>query len=187
MAYRTALKSLCVGLSCVGLILPTSVLEAAPPLAVPVRRDVRGHAPLPSQRLAGDVSLDSAGYLHGLVVDGHGVPVADQAVVLGQTGRQFAHVRTGAAGRFRVGPVRGGTYLLSSGGHGRLVRAWAPHTAPPAAAKTVLVVAGDEVVRGQMPLEEFFASDAVIVCGLVAAMIAVPIAVSTSKSKPRSP
>ncbi len=51
------------------------------------------------------------------------------------------------------------------------------------------MVVGSEVVRGQMPLEDFFASDAVIITGLVAAMIAIPIAVHNSggKDKPASP
>jgi hypothetical protein len=36
-------------------------------------------------------------------------------------------------------------------------------------------------------LEEFFASDTVIVCAMVAAMIAIPVAVHNSKCAPRSP
>ena len=73
------------------------------------------------------------------------------------------------------------------GGHGRLVRAWAAQTAPPAARNIALVVAGGDVVRGQMPFEQFFASDAVIVCGMVAAMIALPVALNNSDSGPHSP
>ena len=183
MAHRATWKTLCIGLSCIGLILPTSILEAAPPVATAIRPEV----PLRPQRLAGDVALDSAGYMHGRVIGGQGLPVADQAVVLGQMGREVAQTRTDATGRFRVGPLRGGTYHLSVGGHGRLVRAWAAQTAPPAARNVALVVARGDVVRGQMPLEEFFASDAVIVCGMVAAIIAVPIALHNSDSGPRSP
>ena len=60
---------------------------------------------------------------------------------------------------------------------------------PPAARPLALMVVGSEVVRGQMPLEDFFASDAVIITGLAAAMIAIPIAVHNSggKDKPASP
>lgn len=188
MDYVRVLKGLCVGLSAVGLLLPTSVLEAAPPRAVEAL-PLPPHQPGPSvdgpSTLVNDVELDATGAMHGRVVDVQGVPVADTEVVVRQPGRELSRIRTDAMGRFRIGPLRGGMYQLSVGEHGRVVRAWAAATAPPAAGKTTLIVVGGQVVRGQMPLENFFSSDAVIIAGLVAAMIILPIAIGGSK--PHSP
>lgn len=172
------LKALCVGLSCIGLILPTSVLEAA---TLPAAATTPRAAPQPA-KLASDVELDAVGSMHGLVVDVEGVPAAGRTVVLHQMDRKLASTHTDALGRFRIGQLRGGTYRLSVGGHGRIIRAWSANTAPPAGEKVALIVVGGDVVRGQMPLECFFASDAVIIVGLVAAMIAIPIAVHNSGS-----
>ena len=170
------LKTLCVGLSCIGLVLPASALEAASPVAAASRREA---APQP-RKLAADVELDPAGGMHGLVVNAHGLPVAGVPVVLGHMGCEAARTHTDAAGRFYVGRLRGGTYQLAVGEQGRLLRVWAAHTAPPASSHVARIVVGDDVVRGQMPLEDFFDSDAVIICGMVAAMIAIPIAVHNS-------
>jgi hypothetical protein len=48
-----------------------------------------------------------------------------------------------------------------------------------------MIVLDDDLVRGQMPLKDFSASDTVILCAFAAALIAVPIAVS--HSGPKSP
>jgi len=186
MADRATWRTLCIGLSCLGWILPTSILEAAPPPATAIRPEAPPAPPRPQPRV-GDVALDAAGCLLGRVIDRQGLPVADRPVALGRMGRPIARSRTDASGRFRVGPLRGGTYHVSVGGRGVLVRAWVARTAPPAARDVALVVVGGDVVRGQMPLEEFFASDAVVVCGMVAAVIAIPIALNSSHSGPCSP
>ena len=68
-----------------------------------------------------------------------------------------------------------------------LIRAWAARTAPPSSNRAALIVIGDDAVRGQMPLKDFFASDAVIIGALVVALIAVPIAVACRDSEPKSP
>jgi hypothetical protein len=136
--------------------------------------------PAQARKLAGDVKLDAAGCMHGLVLSGEGVPVADVRVVLRHLGHEVARTRTNGAGRFRIGPLRGGMYQLSAAGHGRLVRAWAATTAPPGGKDLALIVTGGDVARGQMPLQELFASDAVIVCGLLALMVALPLALHDS-------
>jgi hypothetical protein len=177
MAHRAKGKVVFVGLTCLGLILPPSALEAAR----------RGKSPQ-SRRPGDDVALDSAGYLHGRAVDLQGRPLADQPVVLGRAGRRLAPCRTDGAGRFRVGPLRGGPYSLSAGGQARLVRVWPGPTAPPSAAEVALVVAQGDVVRGQMPMEQFLASDAVIIGAMIAAAITLPIVMhNSSDSRPHSP
>jgi len=173
------LKVLCVGLSGIGLILPTSSLEAA---TLPAAAKTPRRAPQPVT-LASDVELDADGSMYGLVVDVEGVPAAGRPVVLHQLHRELANTRTDALGRFRISHLHGGTYRLSVDGHGRMIRAWSANTAPPAAKNVALLVLGGEVIRGQMTLEEFCASDAVIIVGLVAAMIAIPIAVHNRGSR----
>lgn len=179
MNCNRMLKSLCVGLSYIGLVLHTSALEAA---TLSAAANTPRRAPQPA-RLASDVELDADGSMHGLVVDVEGVPAAGRSVVLHQMDRELANTRTNALGRFRISRLRGGTYRLSVDGHGRMIRAWSANTAPPSAKSVALLVLGGEVVRGQMTLEEFCACDGVIIVGLVAAMIAVPIVVHNSGSR----
>ena len=176
MDHFRVLRIVAVCLSCVGIVSPASAFETATPRATAAAPT----PPVPMRKPAGDVELDAAGCLHGLVFGAEGLPVADVPVVLGHLGHEVARTRTDAVGRFRIGPLRGGTYQLSAAGHGRLVRVWAATTAPPGGRNVALITIGGDVVRGQMPLEEFFASDAVIICAMVAALIAVPIAVHNS-------
>lgn len=185
MDILRVVKVSCIGLSLMGLILPVSPLQAAPPGAAAIPRQL---APKPTEAV-GDVQLDTGGRLHGLVVNIRGIPIARATVSVQQLGRELAGTESDALGRFSVSGLRGGMYQLVVGSHGRLVRAWAAETAPPAASQFALIIVGPDVVRGQLPAEEFFASDAVVVCGLVAAMIAIPIAVNNSHGSkaPASP
>jgi len=184
MDLLRVLKVWCVGLSCLGMILPASLLEAAPAAAAKTSRQPAGHR----AEMVSDLELDASGRLHGLVVNVEGVPVGHAVVSVRQMNAEVASTKSDALGRFSIGQLRGGTYQLTVGNQGRLVRAWAANTAPPAAKGFVLIIVGGDVIRGQMPLEEFFASDAVVVVGLVAAMIAIPIVVNNSHdSAPSSP
>lgn len=182
-----------VGLSSLGLILPIEILNAAPPVPAPSAQSAQPARPAargvtPKAKSVSDVKLDDAGYLHGMVVDLQGTPVANATVVVSQGKRDLAQVRTDGQGQFRAGPIARGSYLLKSRGQSRAVRAWTPQMAPPSAGRLALLITGSEIVRGQMPLEHFFASDAFIITGLVAAMIAIPIVVHNSGSKtPASP
>jgi hypothetical protein len=185
MNFVRIFTAFAVGLSSLGLILPEPILNAAPPAPTP------SPTPSPVQPPAksiSDVKLDAAGYLHGMVVDLQGTPIANARVVVAQGKQDLGEVRTDSMGRFSAGPLGRGDYLMKSGGQSRAVRAWTPKMAPPAAKQVALLVTGDELIRGQMPLEDFFASDAFIITGLVAALIAIPIAVHNSGSKtPASP
>ena len=51
------------------------------------------------------------------------------------------------------------------------------------------MVVGNELVRGQMPLEDFCSSDAFVITGLVGAVIAIPIILHNqdSDSQPSTP
>jgi hypothetical protein len=178
------LTAFAVGLSSLGLILPIEILNAAPPVPTPSA----AHVVKPKAEPVSDVKLDGAGYLHGMVVDLQGQPLANATVIVSQGKRDLAKIRTDGQGRFSAGPMARGSYLLKSRGQSRAVRAWMPQMAPPSAGQLAVLITGPDIVRGQMPLEDFFASDAFIITGLVAAMIAIPIAIHNSGSKePASP
>ncbi len=178
MKSLRVLKTPVVLVVCLGLVLPMPEAWGAD-----VHR-AAGRSPLEVT----DVALDAGGGLQGVVVDVHGAPQPAARVVLLQQKREIGQVQADQLGRFRLPALRGGVYSLQSGGQVRFVRAWTPRTAPPNAKSTALIITGDGVVRGQMPLEQFFASDAVVIAGLVAALIAIPIIVSNQgSSTPASP
>jgi len=180
MTVLQGMRSFAIGLACAGMIWPAGVIEAAPPTAP-------GQSKGPPQAtVVQDVGLDGSGQLRGMVVNPSGTPIAHAVVVVQSGDREVGRAETDGLGRFAVGPLHGGTYQLKVGGQGRLVRLWAANTAPPAAKNMVLVVLGGNLVRGQMPLEDFFESDTFVVVCLVAAMITIPIAVHKS-GRPASP
>ena len=168
----------CVVLPCIGLILSGSALQGAP--------IARGA--LPDAPWVHDVELDADGSLHGVVVNLQGVPIAEAALVVSNTRRVVARSKTDALGRFVIDGLRSGTYQVTANHCTCRLRLWPTGTAPPKTKRFAAIVLGDEVVRGQMPLASFFASDAVIVTGMVAAVIAIPTAVHQSNQRsPTSP
>jgi len=172
------LARVCVVLASLGLILPGSVLQAAQPPGGTISHTDS----------AGDVELDPEGVLHGVVVNVEGIPVARIPVLVHHAAGEVTAVETDAMGRFSVAGLSGGTYRLSAGGLTREFRTWAAGTAPPRCRRIAAIVVGGDVVRGQMPLGDFFRSDAFVLTALVSAAIAIPIAVHHSKSRaPSSP
>jgi hypothetical protein len=181
MHYLPTLPAAAVLLSCLGWTVPAPYAVAAGGSCTPAG-EIAANQPPP----VSDVQLDAGGTLRGLVLNLEGVPVADLPVLIRQGDRQLALTHTDLMGRFSAGQLRGGTYQVTVGGRSKLLRAWAEGTAPPSAKPLALVVVGSNVVRGHMPAQQFFASDQVIIAGLVAAVIAIPIAVHSS-STPASP
>ncbi len=132
-----------------------------------------------------DVCLDARGRLHGVVVNGQGQAQVAATVTLGRTDRPGPRqsLRTGGEGQFCFEDVKAGTYQLETSEGVCLCRLWTSTAAPPAAAKSLLVVNDAQITRGQRPIGELFRSDAVLMATVVAAAIAIPIAVHKSKSK----
>lgn len=178
MSWSRPLKLVSVGLTCIGVILPGSVLEGAQPAS----RTSRG------MPLVSDLELGPKGSLRGFVVNVHGVPIARAPVVVRNADREVARTSTDLLGQFSVDGLRGGIYQVGTGRYARQFRTWVARTAPPRAKQIALIVVGGDVVRGQMPLEDFFASDAFIITGMVGAMIAIPVVVHQSNQRrPSSP
>ena len=172
-------RATAVILGCLGLILPTPALQAAQPVAAATPRQAEP---------VDDVALDTGGLLTGQVVDRQGVPLAEVTIAVHQLDQELARGSTDATGHFRVCGLQSGVYQVRVGRDARLLRAWTAHTAPPGARTAVLIVTDTNLIRAQMPAKDFFCSDCLLITGLIAAAIAIPIAVHNSKSsEPSSP
>lgn len=142
-----------------------------------------------------DVALDRQRGFTGQVVDVAGKPAAQKTVTL-LNGKRQLQATTDAQGEFRIADVRGGAYLVRVGNQWKQVRAWAPGTAPPGANDGLMMVHGDQVVRGQAycgspvgcgsPVSAGFAgmrealSHPLVIGGIIAAAIAIPVAIHNS-------
>jgi hypothetical protein len=95
-----------------------------------------------------DVALQPGGRLTGQVYDSSGSPAANVEVALLHYVNWPQMTVSDAEGRFSFENLSGGSYQIVADGKGSTIRAWAPNTAPPSARPDVLVVLGDQVVRG---------------------------------------
>ena len=173
------LKAAAAGMACLGMLLPAPVLRAA---------DTTDSAPAGPQQAptAIDVALGEGGTLRGQIVDAQGNAVPQAAVSLRQADREVAATVANSSGGFHLTGLRGGTYRIVAGGADGIYRLWAPQTAPPAARRAALVVAGGPQVLGQFgagaasgaqgPLGHWL-SNPWIVAGLVTAAIAIPVGI----------
>lgn len=178
--------TICLAVSA-AMVLPTF---AAPPSGDDGNSTAAQRTPTttPPARIA-DVRLDAEGRLMGLLVDGDGVPLARRELTLQKLQPQTppVQVRTDASGRFTSERLSGGLYEVRLDRRGQVVRLWEKQAAPPKALPALLVVAADTTVRGQRRVGEVLGSDTIIIGGLVAAAIAIPLAVSGSDDGPSSP
>jgi hypothetical protein len=161
-------------LSIVGSILPAvpaNAVETAPAGAAAIR----------------DVELAQGGLLVGRLTDANGKPVDCAPVSVLSGGKALAAMQTDAEGVFAVAKLRGGVHEVATEDHLQVCRLWAPGTAPPGTAQSIDVVAPGEVVRGQYgppPGNRFireakvWATNPLVVGGVVAAAVAIPVALS---------
>jgi len=172
MKTRRIVNGMMVGLAALGLVLPQQLVAATPTPASPVV----------------DVALREGGLLVGQVVDEQGVGLGNVPVSLRQQDRELAIGKTNPDGTFGFKGLRGGIYqIVADQGHG-VYRVWTVGTAPPAAQDGALVVNGDPVVRGQQGGGfRAFITNPLVIAGVVATAIAVPVAIHNSRSTPASP
>lgn len=161
------------------MLLPPGLLSAT--------EDARGEPPgvassVPGRLLPRDVALDGNGVLRGVVMDRQGRPCRRVPIAVWSARGEPARAETGDAGGFRVAGLRGGLYRVTTAGARRLVRLWAPGTAPPAADRTLRLVAGGRVLRGQGKQEIRISSDALLLGAVVLAGAAVPVVVRSGRS-----
>jgi hypothetical protein len=168
--------TLCVAAACVA-----QPLLAAPPAS-----------PKPA---IGDVELIQGGVLIGQVVDTAGVPKVAQPVAVLSGEQQLAVCRTDARGFFAFRGLRGGIYQISVAEGRGAYRAWAPGTAPPTAEHGVLLVTGQNLVRGNYFDEAVgwagfcICQKPLLMAAVVTTAVVVPVAIhnGTRTTKPFSP
>jgi hypothetical protein len=154
-------------LACVGLIVPEHVLAATTTAEQP---------------MIADVALQSGGTLTGQVVDSQGQAKPQANVNVYHQDQQVASTKTDENGNFSVRGLRGGVHTVAAGEGVATYRFWAPNTAPPQAQSQAMLVADQNVTRGNIGNGGFvaFITNPWVLAGLVATAIAVPIALNNS-------
>lgn len=176
MIRKKVIRRLASVLACAGLIsaqLPQVAHAVQPPLPTAnAVTTVNQTAPVQSQ----DVGLADGGTLRGVVVDNAGKIQPNTKVRIGNKDIQFAMVETDVNGEFTVQGLSGGVYQIETLQGGGVYRLWAPRTAPPAALKSVMIVQGDQVVRGANGQLLTWLGNPWVLGAVVATAIAVPLA-----------
>jgi len=167
-------------LAVVGMLLPQTVLAAEPVVT--------------------DVALSEGGILQGQVVQPQtGLAIASTPVTLKTQDQIVATTTTGSDGRFAIQGVRGGVHQIVAGeGHG-VYRFWSPGTAPPSAqanatvyTQTALAASSPDVPvtltqNGGGGGVMAFLTNPLVIAGVIATAIAVPIVVANSNHHSSSP
>jgi hypothetical protein len=123
-----------------------------------------------------DIALHQGGLLVGQVVDASGKSQEGQQVAVIRGNEVVAKGVTAKDGQFQIAGLQGGTYQVQSNIGSTSCRFWAPQTAPPSAAKGLLMVNSEELARGQGEGVLCFLSNPWVLGALVAAAIAIPLA-----------
>jgi hypothetical protein len=160
------IRCVMISLAAFGICIPPVALAAEP-------------TPMP---VVSDVALRDGGMLQGKVVDLQGGGVVGVPVSVQAQNREIASTITANEGRFSIPGLKGGVYHVAAAeGHG-VYRLWTVGTAPPAALNDAIVYTQNN--DGPGPWKMFF-SNPIVIAGLVATAIAVPIALSNAH--PASP
>jgi hypothetical protein len=158
-------SSTAAGLAALGMILPTGVLAAeGPPAAAPTAAR--------QQQQALDVSLADGGILSGQVVDAQGTPIAGTQVKLRSMRGETATGYTDAHGQFQLRGLPGGLYEVNAAQRSATCRLWAANSGPPSAVRQVMLVAGQDVTRGQPYIKgpqggQYFGGTGAVVGGVI--------------------
>jgi len=158
-----------ISLATIGLCLPQALFAATPAPPAPVM----------------DVALSDGGMLYGRVVDLQGAGISNVPVVVKSQDRTVAATTTAPDGAFNIQGLRGGVYqVAAANGHG-VYRLWSAGTAPPVAQTSAIVyspntpVDANVVAYTQGSLKMMLANP-LVVAGVVATAIAVPVALSNT-------
>ncbi len=159
------LRGAFLSLATAGMVLPQSILAAEPtPTATP---------------MIVDIALSDGGTLQGQLVDLQGASVSGVPVAVKTQDRDVATATTTADGRFAVKGLRGGVYKVAAGEGQGVYRLWSAGTAPPAAKNGAIVYTQGGGGAGSLKM---LLSNPVVVAGVVATAVAVPVAVANSRS-----
>lgn len=174
------LGSFAAALACINLLMPLHLLHASGPQTAATRSTGQtASAPTLSKTarpMTRDVSLGGASEIHGQLVDKNGAPLANRVVVAVHTDKSSLQTVSDANGLFRLRDAKPGLYQIASERSYQLCRCWADGTAPPSSSKQLLMVEGDQTIRGQRPFGELL-SGPVLIALIIAAAIIIPIAI----------
>lgn len=131
-----------------------------------------------SLALVSDVALQAGGVLRGRVLHAAGQALPHKTVQISRDGQLVQTVYTGREGQFTAGPLRGGVYRVSAANVSGVARLWAPNTAPPGAKPQLWIVSGP-VSRAQMHPAATIMGSPMLITGLVAAAVAIPVAMTS--------
>jgi len=179
MKVTARIRGLAVCLAVVGFCLPQPLLAAVQTDQASAVTDVTLH------------KSPQGNVLIGQVQDQQGAAQANVPVVLYGTGRNFpVEGKTDRNGFFSFSNLSGGAYQVTAAGGVGAYRAWTPGTAPPSAQPGALVVAGQDLVRGQChPVRhtcgglKFWLCHPVVIAGIVATAVAIPVAIHNGHAK----
>ncbi|MBN1854825.1 MAG: carboxypeptidase regulatory-like domain-containing protein [Pirellulales bacterium] len=146
-----------------------------------------GQSPVSYATTAFDIMLTDKGNMEGRVIAASGEAVANVPIVArdatqnGQCATRFEmKVSTDTAGRFSIGPIPSGVYVVMLSGRIYIVRVWHPGTEPPAARDHAIFRLTD-VARAQSPVGAFFQSDRLLLASSIVAAIGIPVAVYANR------
>ena len=177
MKLSFMLRYTAAALACAGMLVPHGVLAETRLPADANSENIASQQASP--RLIRDVALAQGGTLRGQLVDSNGQSLELTEVKLVQNNRIVASTHTDAQGTFQLDGLRGGVYQVHTDLPVGVFRLWAPQTAPPAAQASVLVIDGNQTIRGQKPLRGRLISwltNPWLIASGVAAAIAIPLA-----------
>jgi hypothetical protein len=171
----------------------------APQQAIATEWEASEVAPAPRPVQAVDVALSADGRLTGQAMSLQGQPLAGQSIVI-SNGRTVASTTTNSKGEFQFAGVRGGAYSVYTGEQTQTCRVWTAAAAPPSATRGLMIVQGDEAVLGQNRGAVYCGTpvhcgtpvggpmtgmrealrNPLVIGGIVAAAIAIPVAIHNS-------
>ena len=142
-------KSVIATLSCLGVLASqTAGFAADPSYRKAPTKSVKAKSA--KKASINDVALAANGTLSGLIVDEQGYPLDGALVTVHQGKKVLGKAVTNKRGTFSVSRLRAGVYQVTAGNSTEVFRVWAEKTAPPSARKGLLMVSGNQVVRGQI-------------------------------------
>ena len=175
MRVASRIQFVAVSLAIAGMCFPQAAFAAAGANAQP--------------GAIADIQLHEGNVLIGQVVTPENRPAADAAVTLHSGNQLLASAKTDAKGVFAFRGLQNGVYqVMTPNGQGTY-RVWEPGTAPPAAQAGALIVAGQNTVRGQEAMTGLrnLLANPLVIAGIVAAAVAIPVAIHNSHHAPSSP
>lgn len=168
MNSARVIKGLAVGLAVLGFCLPQPLLAA---------QVAQGKAVIDLELHKGP----QGDTFMGQVQDQQGTVQANVPVALYGGGQKLAQTKTDRNGYFAFGNLRGGVYQVATADGVGAYRAWTPGTAPPSAQQGALLIAGDDLVRGNWHHNggrlKFWLSHPCVIAGIIAAAVAIPVAI----------